>query len=119
MWTHLVVLDEPAGCDLPHLVQVAEQIQVQDLVAASPVEALDAGTLARFARLDVPNEHAMLVHPLHERLSQELRPLVTHQVLVLIGDVRQKEFQPLGGGRLLQGEGVLGCLTPALATFSR
>ena len=49
MWPQLVVLDQPAAGDFPHLVQIAEQIQVQDLITVGPVEAFDVGILVRLA----------------------------------------------------------------------
>jgi hypothetical protein len=54
---------------------------VQHLLAKRPVEAFDVGVLVAVARLDVLDRHCVGLGPLHEDLSQELRPVIRPQHL--------------------------------------
>ena len=52
MGSDFVVLVEPFGADLPHLVQRVEQEGAEHFLAVRPVESLDVSVLIRLARLD-------------------------------------------------------------------
>ena len=58
-----VVLDFPPVGRFPYFVQVAEQLQIEDLVSIGFVKAFDISVLVRFAWLNVLNRHADRVSP--------------------------------------------------------
>lgn len=65
MWPCLIVFVDPAAGNLTQLIQAAEEIQIQDLIVVGPVKALDVSVLVRLSRLDIVNQHAIVLTPVH------------------------------------------------------
>jgi hypothetical protein len=58
-----VILDSPPSGRFPYFIQVAEQVQIEDLVSLDFVKTLDVSELVRFAWLNELNRHANRVCP--------------------------------------------------------
>jgi hypothetical protein len=66
---HLIVQLKPSASDLADLVEITKQIQVKHLLTVAAVEPFDERILIRFARLDVMDEYALAMPPVHKRLT--------------------------------------------------
>lgn len=67
-----VVLLPPLTDDFPRLGEIAEQVQIEHLIAYAAVEAFDERILVRLAGLDVVDEHSVGLTPVDKHLAQEL-----------------------------------------------
>lgn len=81
MRSGLVVVLSPCLDRCLCIEQAREVILVQALVSKLSVEALDEGVLDRFPRLDERESDTVSVSPEVERLSLELRSVVTNDRL--------------------------------------
>lgn len=86
-----VALDHPFAHDLTYFVEIAEQIQVQHLIAQAAVETFDIGVPIRLARLDVVNEDPADLVPSNECVAHKYRA-AAHAQHVRIPTLRR---QPL------------------------
>ena len=77
MWPHLVILSSPTLNDYACFGQGGEEFAIQTLVAKLIVKALDISLFPGRARLDVQALNLSCAHPLPDRLSDELRAIVT------------------------------------------
>jgi len=77
VWPHLVILSSPALNDHACFSQAREEFAIQTLVAKLIVKALDISLFPGRARLDVQALNLSCAHPLADRLSDELRAIVT------------------------------------------
>jgi hypothetical protein len=71
----MVVAVAPVLGHAAHLVQAGEDVAVQHLGAEGAIEALNVGILGRLAGLDVQQLDAVLLSPLPQRGTDELRPV--------------------------------------------
>ncbi len=71
MRTLRIVFDHPPVSDLADLGQVPEQIQVEQFIPISPVEAIDVRILVRFTGLDLMNHHPGRFGPNNELAAEE------------------------------------------------
>src|SRR5947209_1420694 len=97
MRTDLVVTMQPVARDLPHLLEGIKQVRTQHLFAVSAVEALDVGVLVGLARLNEADLDVLLLAPVGERLTRELRAVVTpnrRRMTVQIDHLREKGDYP-------------------------
>lgn len=76
-----VILPTPACQCNPHIVQRAEPVRVQALVAPPPVEALHVSVLHRSARLDMHQRDLPHLGPAQHPSRTELGPVVRAQTL--------------------------------------
>lgn len=76
MRTLLVVGPNPVLGDMPDVVQVLEDVEVQDLFAVGAVEALDQRVLHGFAGLDELQVDLVVLRPLGQGQGDELRAVV-------------------------------------------
>ena len=77
VWPHLVILSSPALDDHTCFGQGREEFAIQTLVAKLIVKALDISLFPGRGRLDVQALNLSCAHPLPDRLSDELRAIVT------------------------------------------
>ena len=85
----LVVPALPFFGHATHLAECFEHVAVEHLLAIGSVEAFDKAVLHRSARLDVLQEHAILVSPSFQRLADELRTVVEPESGRLAADLDQ------------------------------
>ncbi len=76
MRTFLVVGPDPVQGDVPDVVQVLEDVEVQDLLAVGAVEALDQRVLHGFAGLDELQVDLVVFRPLGQGQGDEFRAVV-------------------------------------------
>ena len=79
--TLFVVFKHPCPCDFTHFIQVPEQPGVQHLGPVAAVESLNIRVLIRLARFDVVNHDIVVIAPVREYLTPELRAVVRAQHL--------------------------------------
>lgn len=79
MWPLFVIFNFPPVGGFPHFVQVAEQIQGENLVAIRLVKAFNERVLVRFAGLNVLNRHPGLFGPGNEFTAEKLRTVIGSQ----------------------------------------
>src|SRR6516225_8325727 len=77
MWPHLVILSSPILNDHACFGQGREEFAIQTLVAKLIVKALDISLFPGRTRLDVQALNLSRAHPFPDRLSDELRAIVT------------------------------------------
>lgn len=76
MGSLLVVLEHPPPSGLAHILEAPEEVLVEHFLPERAVEPLDVGVLVRLAGLDVLDRHALILGPLGEGFTQELRPVI-------------------------------------------
>ena len=79
MVAFLVVLEHPGPGEFTHLLEVAEQPGVEQLLTIRAIESFDVGVLIGFPRLDIVNDDAVLLAPVDEGITKELWPVVGTQ----------------------------------------
>lgn len=79
MWPLLIVFDLPPIGGLPHFIQVAEQIKVENLVPIRFVKAFDKRILVRLAGLNVLNRYSSFLSPGDKIAAEKLGTVVGPQ----------------------------------------
>jgi hypothetical protein len=68
----LLIADRhPQSRHLPHLLQTAKEIEVEDLISIHAIESLDKGILPGASRLNVIDQHPIDLPPLGKLLRQK------------------------------------------------
>lgn len=80
-------LDHPPVSRLPDFRNIAEQVEVEQLVSIRPVEPLDVGILVRLSGLDVLDRHPVGLGPGYELSPEKLRAVIDPK------DARQAAIQ--------------------------
>src|SRR4029077_20437094 len=81
VWTFAVVLPPPACQGASYVIERAEPVSVEALVAQPSMEALDMSVLHRPARLDVHQPYLPVLGPAQHAPRGELRAVVRAHIL--------------------------------------
>jgi len=69
----LLIVDRyPLSSDLPHLLQTAKKIEIEDFILIRTIEAFNKSILRGSTRLNMVNEHPIRLPLIQEALRQKL-----------------------------------------------
>lgn len=97
MWSFLVVFEHPPISGLPHMLERAESILVEQFFSICSIESLNVGVLIGLTRLDVLDRHAGVFGPAHKHLAEKLRSVICSEYLrqsMLVAQQRKYSDQP-------------------------